>query len=107
MESNKEFKIDSIVTEVVAEFTSRASKGFAKYGTDMDRKDLSPSEWCQHLREELMDSLVYITRLKKDLEKLEAIKTSGTQIAYNTTLKPNKIYTEKEDVVMNRYGWHR
>lgn len=75
MESNKEMEkvvhIDSIVLEVIKEFGSRAKVGFNKYGTDMDRNDLSVAEWAQHLREELMDGLVYLTRLKKDIAKLE------------------------------------
>lgn len=75
MELNKEMEkvvhIDSIVLEVIKEFGSRAKVGFSKYGTDMDRNDLSVAEWAQHLREELMDGLVYLTRLKKDIAKLE------------------------------------
>jgi hypothetical protein len=63
---------DSVVFEIIKEFGDRAKKGYDKYGTDMDRKDLSVAEWAQHLREELMDGLVYLTRLKKDIIKLEA-----------------------------------
>lgn len=62
---------DSVVFEIIKEFGERAKKGYDKYGTDMDRTDLSVSEWAQHLREELMDALVYLTRLKKDVIKLE------------------------------------
>lgn len=62
---------DSVVFEIIKEFGERAEKGYNKYGTDMDRTDLSVSEWAQHLREELMDGLVYLTRLKKDIIKLE------------------------------------
>jgi hypothetical protein len=62
---------DSVVFEVIKEFGERAEKGYNKYGTDMDRTDLSVADWAQHLREELMDGLVYLTRLKKDIIKLE------------------------------------
>jgi len=62
---------DSVVFEIIKEFGERAEKGYNKYGTDMDRTDLSVSDWAQHLREELMDGLVYLTRLKKDIIKLE------------------------------------
>ena len=62
---------DSVVFEIIKEFGERAEKGYNKYGTDMDRTDLSVAEWAQHLREELMDGLVYLTRLKKDIIKLE------------------------------------
>lgn len=63
---------DSVVFEIIKEFGERAKKGYDKYGTDMDRKDLSVAEWAQHLREELMDGLVYLTRLKRDIIELEA-----------------------------------
>lgn len=70
---------DSVVSEIIKEFGERAEKGFKKYGTNMDREDLITSDWCQHLREELMDSLVYLTRLRKDFlvmeEELRAFKT--------------------------------
>lgn len=62
---------DSVVFEIIKEFGERAEKGYNKYGTDMDRTDLSVADWAQHLREELMDGLVYLTRLKKDIIKLE------------------------------------
>jgi len=62
---------DSVVFEIIKEFGERAAKGYNKYGTDMDRTDLSVTDWAQHLREELMDALVYLTRLKKDIIKLE------------------------------------
>ncbi len=73
MESIKETTTftDSVVFEIIKEFGERAQKGYDKYGTDMDRTDLSTSDWCQHLREELMDGLVYLTRLKKDIAELE------------------------------------
>jgi hypothetical protein len=73
MESYKETVIetDSIVLDVVKEFGLRAEVGFKKYGTNMDRKDLSVSDWLTHLTQEMMDGLLYITKLKKELKKLE------------------------------------
>jgi hypothetical protein len=77
MESNKDTVdqtttfTDSVVFEIIKEFGDRAKKGYDKYGTDMDRTDLSIEAWAQHLREELMDALVYLTRLKKDIITLE------------------------------------
>jgi hypothetical protein len=68
---------DSVVFEIIKEFGERAEKGYNKYGTDMDRSDLSVSDWAQHLREELMDGLVYLTRLKKDIIKLEEELTAS------------------------------
>lgn len=127
MELNKETTTftDSVVFEIIKEFGERAQKGYDKYGTDMDRTDLSVTDWCQHLREELMDGLVYLTRLKKDIalleDELNALKSekksqdedfvferkAGTKFAYTMTPKPNDTYTDEEPVIRKRYGFHR
>lgn len=119
---------DSIVFEIIKEFGERAQKGYEKYGTDMDRTDLSVTDWCQHLREELMDGLVYLTRLKRDISFLEQELTAlrnahkenksededfvferkaGTKVVYTMIPKPNEVYTDEEPVVKKKYGWHR
>ncbi len=59
--------MDSIVTAVIEKFKSRAAVGKAKYGTDLDRKDLSILEWIQHAQEEHMDAILYLEKLKKEL----------------------------------------
>ena len=119
---------DSVVFEIIKEFGERAEKGYNKYGTDMDRKDLSVVDWCQHLREELMDGLVYLTRLKKDISELELelaahrlnaenkTDDNGTKIVYHLAPmpkwmkvkpKPNEVYTDEEPIVKKKYNWHR
>ncbi len=60
---------DSIVESVVNRFKERSEVGIAKYGTTMDRKDLSTLEWMIHFREELMDGLLYLERVIKDTQK--------------------------------------
>ena len=62
MESN-----DSIVEEVIDLFRKRSEEGFKKYGTTLDRDDLSETEWIQHLQEELMDAILYLTKLKNTI----------------------------------------
>lgn len=49
----------------------RGIAGREKYGTTMDRADLAPIEWAQHLQEELADGLQYAERVKGALELLE------------------------------------
>jgi hypothetical protein len=56
---------DSIVESVVDQFRTRAELGKAKYGTTMDRNDLTPMQWIQHLQEELMDAVVYLEKVKQ------------------------------------------
>ena len=58
---------DSIVEEVIELFRKRSEQGFKKYGTTLDRDDLSESEWIQHLQEELMDAILYLTKLKNTI----------------------------------------
>jgi hypothetical protein len=55
---------DAITEAVVAQLRTRAKKGKLKYGTTMERDDLTFAEWIQHLQEELMDAVVYIEKIK-------------------------------------------
>ena len=58
---------DSIVEAVVESYKQRSKVGIKKYNKTMDRNDLSPLEWLQHLQEELMDATLYLEKLKKEL----------------------------------------
>ena len=77
-EYNEITPVDSIVAEIRELLLQRSETGIKKYGTTLDRKDLKPSEWCQHLLEELLDASGYVLRLKKDLEAIEQI-TKGSK----------------------------
>ena len=59
--------MDSIVTSIIKKFEDRARIGKAKYGTDLDRTDLSVLDWIQHAQEEHMDAILYLEKLKKEL----------------------------------------
>lgn len=61
-----EHKYDSAVTSVISAFQKRAEIGKKKYGTDLDRKDLSVLEWIQHAQEEHMDAILYLEKLKQE-----------------------------------------
>ena len=62
-------ELDSIVTAVIQRFTERAEMGKKKYGTDLDRSDLTLLEWIQHAQEEHMDAILYLEKLKKEYRK--------------------------------------
>jgi len=62
---------DSIVKNVIQQFIDRSQKGKEKYGTDLDRTDLSISEWIQHAQEEHMDAILYLEKLKHEFLKLK------------------------------------
>lgn len=57
---------DGNVDEICYEFIERAGVGFKKYGVTTERTDLDFDQWIQHLKEELMDAVVYIHRIQKE-----------------------------------------
>lgn len=59
--------VDSIVKSVIQKFIDRASLGKEKYGTDLDREDLKTIDWINHAQEELMDGILYLEKLKSNL----------------------------------------
>jgi len=70
MSQNKTREIevtDSIVDTIVDKFVTRAKFGKNKYGTDLDRTDLSVVDWITHFEEELMDGILYLEKLKQTL----------------------------------------
>ena len=56
---------DSVVMSVIKQFKGRADFGMQKYGTNMDRQDLSVLDWIQHAQEEHMDAILYLEKLKQ------------------------------------------
>lgn len=60
---------DSIVNCVIDKFVQRSAVGFAKYGTTLDRTDLSVIEWATHMQEELMDGILYLEKWKRETQK--------------------------------------
>ena len=57
---------DKHVQSVVNKYKERSNEGIRKYGTTLEREDLSFLEWLNHLQEELMDATLYIERLKNE-----------------------------------------
>ena len=62
---------DSVVESIVNKFIHRSKLGQAKYGTTLDRNDLTPEQWLNHLEEELMDAILYCHKLKLELIKIK------------------------------------
>jgi hypothetical protein len=42
--------------------------GKAKYNTDLDRTDLEKIDWINHAQDELMDGILYLEKLKQELQ---------------------------------------
>ena len=67
--------MDSIVRSVTEQFKTRSEFGEKKYGVNMDRGDLQFKEWVTHMKEELMDAILYLEKL----EKLHGQEAPNTQ----------------------------
>jgi len=61
--------MDSIVTSIIKQFEERSVKGKEKYGTDLDRTDLSLLEWIEHAKQEHMDAILYLEKIKQQYLK--------------------------------------
>ena len=56
---------DSVVNSVISQFAGRSKIGLEKYGTTLDRTDLSLLDWVQHAQEEMMDGILYLEKIKR------------------------------------------
>ena len=61
--------VDNNVNEICDEFVERSNHGFKKYGVTTERTDLDLDQWLQHLKEELMDAVVYLDRIQKERDE--------------------------------------
>lgn len=66
---NNSYCADSIVNSVISAFIGRSNVGLQKYGTTLDRDDLSVLDWIQHAQEEHMDAILYLEKLKTEIIK--------------------------------------
>jgi len=71
--SNKETKKDPIVQKVVDKFQERSKIGIEKYKTTLAENKLSIDEWINHAIEEQMDNILYLTKLREELNKIKSI----------------------------------
>ena len=63
--------LDSVVTTIIEQFKARSIKGKAKYGVDLDRDDLTLLEWIEHAKQEHMDAILYLEKIKQIVEREE------------------------------------
>ena len=55
--------MSSIENKVCIKILDRADVGEKKYGTTMERTDLSTIDWVKHAQEEAMDLAVYLEKI--------------------------------------------
>jgi hypothetical protein len=70
-ETNETYIKDSIVESVINQFKQRSEVGIKKYNTTLDRNDLSTLEWIEHAKQEAMDFILYLEKLKSDITNLK------------------------------------
>ena len=64
-ENGKIIQLDSIVSSIINQFTTRSLVGKKKYGVDLDRDDLTLLEWIEHAKQEHMDAILYLEKIKQ------------------------------------------
>jgi hypothetical protein len=60
--------MDSIVSSIIKQFKERSIKGKEKYGVDLDRTDLTLLEWIEHAKQEHMDAILYLEKIKHQIQ---------------------------------------
>lgn len=63
--------MSKIEEEVCFKILKRSEIGKKKYGTTMERDDLTPLDWLKHAQEEAMDLAVYLEKLMQELEEIK------------------------------------
>lgn len=69
--------VSATTAALINQIIERDARGKAKYGTTLDRTDLSLADWLQHQAEELADGAGYALAAKREAEKLLAIKKAA------------------------------
>lgn len=67
------------VSEVTQALIARDAAGRKKYGTSLDRTDLSATDWLQHMSEELLDGAGYALAAKREIERLQKIADAAQE----------------------------
>jgi hypothetical protein len=75
MNQERENQVNDIhVKNVLEKYTIRSNLGLLKYGTNLERNDLTQLEWLNHLQEELMDATLYIERIMYEIKNINKQK---------------------------------
>ncbi len=53
----------TILQQVIADMRVREERGLMKYGTTVDRTDLTQAQWLQHAYEEALDLAIYLKKV--------------------------------------------
>tara|TARA_R100001163_G_scaffold1471_1_gene2420 strand:- start:785 stop:1015 length:231 start_codon:yes stop_codon:yes gene_type:complete len=62
--------MSNIEEQVCFKILKRSEVGKKKYGTTMERGDLTKLQWLKHAQEEAMDLAVYLEKIIQELEDM-------------------------------------
>lgn len=94
---------DKIVERVVKQLNERSQKGVKKYGVTLERNDIDLLGWVQHLQEELMDAVLYIERIKHELQnqtqagKPSKVSTNNVQELRRSAECPSSLHASSDE----------
>jgi hypothetical protein len=74
--------MDKIVEAVIEQMKSRSEVGMKKYGTNLERTDLTTMDWLEHAKQEALDLALYLERIKHDLLEIQNNKTHENTKGY-------------------------
>jgi hypothetical protein len=98
---------DRIVDNVINQFAMRSKKGVEKYGATLERNDIDLLGWVQHLQEELMDAVLYVERIKDELQnqtqagKPSEVSTSSVQELRRSAECPSSLHASSVETFQN------
>ena len=86
--------VSQTTASLIQQIAARDAHGKAKYGTSLDRTDLTLPAWLQHQAEELMDGAGYALAAKREAESLLRTKAAALEVcnAAQTASSLNELY---------------
>ena len=66
---------DPLVQRVLERMAERSERGIKKFGNTMDKSEQSLEHWILNTQEELMDTCLYLEKLKDEIRKKEILWT--------------------------------
>lgn len=88
----KEQHIGSSEVNMMDKIYERAKVGYAKYGVNTDRTDLTKEEWITHFQEELLDAYIYASKIKQQ-EDIEEITKINEMCDDEVLIKLEELFT--------------
>jgi hypothetical protein len=65
MDVAESYTQDTVVNSIIQQLIDRSNVGVVKYGTTLDRDDLDVLDWIEHSKQEAMDFILYLEKLKR------------------------------------------